>query len=160
VWLPVLPSGAHKPAARREAERIPDSRAMRFFDAEARVGKVYSSILHLPSGLPAWDVYLVFGPEACWEGKPPAPAYWMHQLGRAGPPELRLDGEQLQRIISSLLSRTARRTPSPSSLRLPPKSPQGGEGCGPFVFIAGGVPWFILSRRRRTSSSRYALPRR
>jgi len=63
VWLPVLPSGAHEPAARRETKRIRDNRAVQFFDAEARAGKAYSSILHLPSGLPAWDVYLVFGPK-------------------------------------------------------------------------------------------------
>ena len=103
VWLPVLPSGAHEAAAQRETKRIRDNRAVQFFDAEARVGKVYSSILHLPSGLPAWDVYLVFGPEVHWEGSPPAPTYWMHQLGRAGPPELRLDGERLERVVRSLL---------------------------------------------------------
>ena len=104
VWLPVLRSGAHEPAARREAGRIPDSRAERFYDPEARVGKLYSGILHLPPGLPAWDVYLVFGPQSRWEQNPPVPAYWMHQLGRAGPAELRLDGEQLARVISGLLA--------------------------------------------------------
>ena len=107
VWMPVLPSGAHEPAARREAGRIPDNRAIRFFDAEARVGKLYSSILHLPSGLPAWDAYLVFDRDARWDGNPPAPAYWMHQLGRAGPPELRLDGEQLERVVRSLLPKAS-----------------------------------------------------
>ena len=106
MWLPVLPSGAHEPAAQREAGRIRDTRAMRFFDAEARVGKVYSSVLHLPSRMPAWDVYLVFGPEVRWEETPPVPAYWMHQLGRAGPPELRLDGEQLERVVRSMLSKS------------------------------------------------------
>jgi hypothetical protein len=114
VWLPMLPSAAHEPAARREAERIPDSRAIRFFDADARVGKVYSSILHLPSGLPAWDVYLVFGPEVQWEADPPTPTYWMHQLGRAAPPELRLDGEQLARVISGLLRKIAGAAPRPA----------------------------------------------
>ncbi len=104
IWLPVLRSGAHEPAARREAGRIPGSRTVRFYDPEARVGKLYSGILHLPPGLPAWDVYLVFGPQSRWEQNPPVPTYWMHQLGRAGPPELRLDGEQLARVISSLLA--------------------------------------------------------
>src|SRR5271167_62373 len=137
VWLPILPSGAHEPAARREAERIPDSRAIRFFDAEARVGKVYSSILHLPSGLPAWDVYLVFGPEVRWDDNPPVPTYWMHQLGRAGPPELRLDGEQLERVISSLLSKSGTQP-----------GQQSGVGAEP-------------ARRLQTaSSSRYVSPPR
>jgi len=83
-----------------------DSRAMRFFDSEARAGKLYSSILQLPLGLRAWDVYLVFGPEVRWEGSPPAPTYWMHQLGRAGPAELRLDGERLALVVSGLLSKS------------------------------------------------------
>ncbi len=111
VWLPVLRSGAHEPAARREAGRIPDSRAVRFNDPEARVGKLYSVILHLPPGLPAWDVYLVFGAEARWDENPPAPAYWMHQLAKAGPPPLRLDGEQLARVISGLLAAAAKQSP-------------------------------------------------
>jgi len=136
VWLPVLPSGAHEAAAQRETKRIRDNRAVQFFDAEARAGKAYSSILHLPSGLPAWDVYLVFGPEVHWEGSPPAPTYWMHQLGRAGPPELRLDGEQLERVVRSLLPKTAGAIPSPGSLRPGALSPKGvgvktaGSGSG------------------------------
>ncbi len=107
VWLPVLRSGAHEPAARREAGRIPDSRAVRFSDPEAQLGRLYSGILHLAPGLPAWDVYFVFGPNVRWQDEPPVPTYWMHQLGRAGPPELRLDGNQLARVVSGLLA-TAR----------------------------------------------------
>src|SRR5215831_13211525 len=127
VWLPVLPSGAHEPAARRAAERIPDSRATRFFDAEGRTGSVYSSILHLPSGLPAWDVYLVFGAEVRWEGNPPAPTYWMHQLGRAGPPELRLDGQRLERVVSSLLSKSVRESGGRSELKVGAERGVGGN---------------------------------
>jgi len=120
VWLPVLPSWAHEPAARREAERIADRRAVQFFDAGALAGKAYSSTLHLPLGLPAWDVYLVFGPEARWEGSPPTPAYWMHQLGRAGPPELRLDGERLERVVRGLLVKSGTQSGQPSQVRTEP----------------------------------------
>lgn len=29
----------------------------------------------------AWDLYLVYGPDARWDGpEPPRPLYWMHQL--------------------------------------------------------------------------------
>lgn len=107
VWLPVLRSGAHEPAARREAGRIPGRRAIRFYDPGAQAGKLYATILHLAPGLPAWDVYLVFGPEVRWKESPPVPTYWMHQLGRAGPPQLFLDGEQLARVVSSLLTRSS-----------------------------------------------------
>jgi hypothetical protein len=45
---------------------------------------------------------MVFGPKARWDDQPPAPAYWMHQLGSA-PRELRLDGKQLAREVRELL---------------------------------------------------------
>jgi len=36
----------------------------------------------LELGEDAWDVYLLYGPEARWVGDvPPKPVYWMHQLG-------------------------------------------------------------------------------
>jgi hypothetical protein len=31
---------------------------------------------------PAWDVFLVYGPEASWQGpNPPAPGFYMHRSG-------------------------------------------------------------------------------
>ncbi len=90
-------------AARREGRRIPDQRVLRFYDPNARLGKLYSGIIRLPDGMPAWDVYFVFGPAVRWEEEPPAPTYWMHQLGRAGPSELRLDGDQFARVVRGLL---------------------------------------------------------
>jgi hypothetical protein len=58
--------------------------------------------------MPAWDVYFVFGPEARWDDQPPAPTYWMHQLGRAAPEDLRLDGDQLARVVVGLLAAASR----------------------------------------------------
>ena len=34
---------------------------------------------------------------------PPAPVYWMHQLGRAAPRELRLDGEEFMKAVNGQL---------------------------------------------------------
>jgi hypothetical protein len=32
-------------------------------------------------GVDAWDLYLIYGPDARWDGPvPPAPSFWMHQL--------------------------------------------------------------------------------
>jgi hypothetical protein len=43
----------------------------------------------LDLGQDAWDVYLLYGPETRWDGSdPPAPAYWMNQLGGANGPNL------------------------------------------------------------------------
>lgn len=103
VWLPVLRAGNVSFAADREGGRIGDPRALHFLDPDARLAREYSTVLHLPGRAPAWDVYLVFGPEARWGSEPPPPTYWMHQLGNA-PPDLRLKGEQLARIVTSLLS--------------------------------------------------------
>jgi hypothetical protein len=106
VWLPVLRSGGWESAARDQGERVPDSRARRYYDSDASVGKLYGPLLRLPRGLPAWDVYMVFGGDARWEAQPPAPVYWMHQLGLAAPSDLRLDGDRLASVVRSLLSST------------------------------------------------------
>ena len=105
VWLPVLRAGNVASAADREGGRISDPRALHFLDPDARLAREYSKVLHLPGRAQAWDVYLVFGPEARWGSEPPPPTYWMHQLGDA-PPELRLEGEQLARVVSGLLNST------------------------------------------------------
>lgn len=108
VWLPVLPSNGWEAAAGRESRRVPGARATHYYDAEAHLAKLYGPILHLPDGMPAWDVYFVFGPEVRWgarpDDQPPAPTYWMHQLGRAAPAELRLDGDQIRRVVNGLLA--------------------------------------------------------
>jgi hypothetical protein len=42
----------------------------------------------------AWDVYLLYGPSARWDGDlPPKPDFWMHQLGEKDHP--RVDGPYL-----------------------------------------------------------------
>jgi len=116
VWLPVLPSGGWESAARRRADRIPDPRATRYYDPGKRIGVLYAPILHLPEPMVAWDVYMIFGRDARWPAPgddqrngrkaaigPPAPVYWMHQLGRAAPRELRLDGEEFMKAVNGQL---------------------------------------------------------
>jgi hypothetical protein len=40
-------------------------------------------------GQDAWDIYLLYGPDTRWDGTdPPAPAYWMTQLGGTNAPLL------------------------------------------------------------------------
>ena len=103
VWMPVLAFGAKEQDAREQAWRIPDPRITRYFDAEGRLGQRYAPILRLAGDGAAWDVYLVFGPDARWDSAPPPPAYWMHQLGRRAPPERLLDANQIARAINELL---------------------------------------------------------
>ena len=77
AWVPM--QGAeerHVPDASRLAG---DPRVRQYWDGADVLGEVYRSVLGL-SG-PAWDVYLLFGPDQTWkEGQPPKPVFWMHQL--------------------------------------------------------------------------------
>lgn len=44
------------------------------------LGIAYGRLLPTPAA--AWDVYMLFGPNATWsKSGVPKPDYWMHQLG-------------------------------------------------------------------------------
>lgn len=56
----------------------------------------------------AWDVYLVYGRSARWDGAdPPVPTFWMHQLGEeAGADQkLSLDPGRLTREVLALIEK-------------------------------------------------------
>lgn len=110
VWLPVLnrmSPEALESAAGVGAKRIPDERVKHYLDPEARLGEVYAPILRLRDEPWAWDVYLAFPATAPWDEKPPAPAYWMHQL-YGGPPERHLKGKKLAAEVENLLAAAGR----------------------------------------------------
>jgi hypothetical protein len=54
----------------------------------------------------AWDVWLVYGPEAVWEGtNPPKPEYFMHQLWALGETDLpRFDSREFADRVHRLLA--------------------------------------------------------
>ncbi len=53
--------------------------AVHVWDAERKVGNLYSKTLRLEST--AWDFYLLYPPGVTWDDdQPPEPAFWMHQL--------------------------------------------------------------------------------
>jgi hypothetical protein len=77
------------PKASRE---MPDPRASHYWDGDSLLGRGYRKTLGITED--AWDIFVLYGPEATWEGAdPPAPAFWMHQLGSARKP--RVDGPYL-----------------------------------------------------------------
>ena len=88
---------------------VPDVRATHYWDSTGVTMRDYRAVLGLPED--AWDVYLVYGPDARWGGElPPKPIYWMHQLG--SPREPRVDGPYLDPAVfaarvRSLLGRRA-----------------------------------------------------
>ena len=99
VWVPMLNGEqTHVPEATRV---IQDERAVHFWDGNGQLLSGYQQLLGLP--VPAWDIYMVFGPETRWEdGAPPRPAFWMHQLGD-GVDAPRLDATVFGEKVQSLL---------------------------------------------------------
>ena len=66
---------------------VPDARASHYWDGTGVTMRAYRAVLGIPEE--AWDVYLLYGPDARWEGElPPQPAFWMHQLGPRDAPRV------------------------------------------------------------------------
>jgi hypothetical protein len=88
---------------------VPDVRATQYWDGTGVTMRDYRAALGLPED--AWDVYLVYGPDARWDGElPPKPDYWMHQLGPPGDPQIRgpyLDPAVFAAHVRSALGRRA-----------------------------------------------------
>ena len=74
VWLPVLPLDARFDVA----DLLVDRRATHFWDNEQLVSDDLASAYGTPGQL-VWDAFLVFGPDAAWDDRPPEP------LGRRSP---------------------------------------------------------------------------
>ncbi len=83
VWVPKL--DGHENNVGEATHTIADPRATHYWDGDSYLVRSYNQILQL--GQDAWDVYLLYGPDARWDGpNPPQPQYWMHQLtGVTGP---------------------------------------------------------------------------
>lgn len=78
---------------------VADQRALHFWDPDGHTLRAFRSALG-----PAWDVYLLYGPDARWDGAdPPKPTFWMHQLGgpfvNAPRLEPRAFADQLARLL-------------------------------------------------------------
>jgi len=101
VYLPILRGDAESNVT-DATKRLPDERVSYFWDGKGEMAQSYASVLKLPAGYVAWDVYMVFNRDAEWKAEPPAPDYWMHQLGGVMP-EHRLDGDKFAEETNKLL---------------------------------------------------------
>jgi hypothetical protein len=64
-----------------------DARAHHYWDDAGWTMSAFKDVLRGFPLEPAWDTYVLYGPDATWTGdKPPVPPYWMHQLGSARQP--------------------------------------------------------------------------
>jgi hypothetical protein len=102
VWVPKL--GGRRDHVGDATRVAPDARATHYWDETGVTIRAYTAVLDLPED--AWDIYMVYGPEARWEGAlPPRPAFWMHQLGSRRRP--RVEGPYLD--AAELAAEAARR---------------------------------------------------
>lgn len=85
VWVPkVAATERDVPNATRY---IADERVKHYWDGEGVLLNGYEPVLSITQD--AWDIYLIYGPDARWEtDAPPKPDYWMHQLDLDNAPEL------------------------------------------------------------------------
>jgi hypothetical protein len=82
LWVPRR-GGREKdvPAATRV---IADTAAHEYWDGNDLLGMQYKQVLGWRGN--AWDVYMVYGPQAQWTGElPPTPNFFMHQTSEKGP---------------------------------------------------------------------------
>ena len=110
VWSPQL--GAEIKHVAEAAELIPDPRARHYWDGDMVIGGQYQALLHpdgkeLTLGSPAWDVWLLFGPDVRWDGdQAPKPTWWEHQL-RGMPEDVKLDPERFAEKAAQLRGASA-----------------------------------------------------
>jgi hypothetical protein len=102
VWVPKL-RGLERdvPSATMQFR---EPRALHFWDAPSVLVRGYRETLGLSED--AWDMFLLYGPDARWDGPlPPEPAYWAHQLGSKSRPGVAgpwLDGAVFFERMTSL----------------------------------------------------------
>ena len=78
VWINMLPSD-NRIMAHVRARTMQDPRVRHFHDPKKRVGWAIARGLGGVDRV-AWDIYLFFAPGGEWDGGPPPPAWWAHQL--------------------------------------------------------------------------------
>lgn len=82
VWVPML--GAREKDVADATATVGDARARHFWDGDGYLINAFMPVLGLKER--AWDIYMVYGPAARWDGAvPPTPDFWMHQLATPDP---------------------------------------------------------------------------
>ena len=72
---------------------------MNYWDGDRLLVAAYSDVLEF-GRVPAWDLYMIYGPSVRWDSeRPPRPDFWMHQLGTPSKPKVR--GPYLEPLLFS-----------------------------------------------------------
>lgn len=100
----------------RASREMPDPRTSHYWDGDSVLSRGYRKTLGISED--AWDIFVLYGPDAKWEGEePPAPAFWMHQLGSASKPRVSrpyLDADLFREKLRALVA-----VPSSALVRQP-----------------------------------------
>jgi hypothetical protein len=105
VWEPVLGKDDAE-QAKRTSGLFSDPRLVQFWTPGLSAGQQFANLVGT-SGLPVWDLFLVFSGDAKWSQSPPAPSFVMSNLAddKAIPKHPRLDAAALAAKVRSLLNR-------------------------------------------------------
>jgi hypothetical protein len=100
VWVPK--KGATEANVAEATHTVSDPRASHFWDGAGLLLRTFDPVLGL-GGDDAWDVYLLFRPEAEWHTMtPPKPDFWMNQLTQPSNPDF-LDPHTFRSHVESAL---------------------------------------------------------
>jgi len=102
IWTPVVPGDSYDAAVQAQAI-VDDPRARHYWDADRSLGIAFKDFVTLPEGNDslAWDIYFVYEPGTRWDGGPPVPADWWHQL--AFNDRFLADGEGLRESLQDVV---------------------------------------------------------
>ncbi len=103
AWVAILQDDTGPPDVKTQSV-VHDERASHFWDEQHELPPMFASLLKLPEGWPAWDIYLAYPAGATWHDTPPMPAFWHHQLGDLDIAP-KLDGVAFEKQLRELMAR-------------------------------------------------------
>ena len=104
VHMPVI--GAKATDVSPAAELLHNPNVHNYWNPSGNFGRLVGTALQLKQGdkpVYAWDVWMIYGPDAVWQSAPPTPALLMHQLPTL-PTKQFLDAEAFAAKAQTLLS--------------------------------------------------------
>lgn len=103
VWIPMVAADTVADAE-AEARTFRDPRAVHGWDESRAIGRAVAGALGVEGT--AWDVYLAYAAGVRWDGDdPPAPTFWMHQLGPKADPAPALDAARFGEAVRGIVAR-------------------------------------------------------
>ncbi len=104
AYVPTL--GAREEHVAPAIPLLDGPRVHHYWEDSGIIGRYYMRTLGIEP-IYAWDIWMLYGPEAVWEETlPPDPLFWQHQLGSIDKAE-RLDADVFARVTREHLDRLA-----------------------------------------------------